>query len=262
MTMLAVRPKECFTTMGRETFLAKVTWENGWPVVNPGVGLLTDVVEVDLPEWIPEKDPNSYTSRTGHKTCVPGSSRTYEFAKMKELGDEFMTLRGPLNDRMQLVEGEGLKLTFAPDKLTEQGVPSFVCIRQQHHRFNVSASVKTVGISENGVAGLVLLQNNLYHLKVELSAGRASLILCENGADKVLGTMEVKDEEITVGLVIEDLNATGFVEDGNGRRQFETVADVRNLSTEVAGGFVGCTAGIYAVGEGSSVCFTRLSYQA
>ncbi len=31
MTMLAVRPLEGYTTMGRETFLAKVTWENNWP---------------------------------------------------------------------------------------------------------------------------------------------------------------------------------------------------------------------------------------
>ncbi len=64
MVMLAVRPLEGYTTMGRETFLAKVTWENDWPVVNPGVGMLTDEVEIDLEEWIPEKDETSYTSDT------------------------------------------------------------------------------------------------------------------------------------------------------------------------------------------------------
>ena len=42
MVMLAVRPLEGYTTMGRETFLARVEWENDWPVVNPGVGRLTD----------------------------------------------------------------------------------------------------------------------------------------------------------------------------------------------------------------------------
>ena len=51
MVMLAVRPLEGYTTMGRETFLAKVVWEKGWPVVNPGVGMLTDQVQIDLPEW-------------------------------------------------------------------------------------------------------------------------------------------------------------------------------------------------------------------
>ena len=42
--------------------------------------------------------------------------------------------------------------------------------------------------------------------------------------------------------------------------------DVRNLSTEVAGGFVGCTVGMYAVADTDSrseaACFTSLSYEA
>ena len=37
--------------MGRETFLAKVTWENGWPVIAPGVGHLEDEVEIPLDEY-------------------------------------------------------------------------------------------------------------------------------------------------------------------------------------------------------------------
>ena len=35
-----------YTTMGRETFLAEVTWEDDWPVVNPGNEIcLTMVVD-------------------------------------------------------------------------------------------------------------------------------------------------------------------------------------------------------------------------
>lgn len=262
LTMLAVRPKECFTTMGRETFLAKVTWENGWPVVNPGVGILTDTVDVDLKKWIPEEDPASYTSRTNRKTCVPGSSRTYDFAAMKELGDEFMTLRAPLGERMELVPGKGLELAFGAEPLTGNGVPSYICIRQQHHVFTVSASMKTDGVKENGTAGLVLFQNELYHLKVQTDGATVSLVLCEKGEDKVLASRAFEGEEITFGLSVEDLNAKGYFEDAGGRHDFEATADVRNLSTEVAGGFVGCTAGLFALGESGRACFTKLSYQA
>ena len=260
MTMLAVRPKECFTTMGRETFLAKVTWENDWPVVNPGVGILTNVVEIDLPTWIPEEDPSSYTVRTGQKTCAPGSGRTYDFAAMKELGGEFMTLRAPLEDRARLVAGEGLMLGFDKEPLTGKGVPSYVCIRQQHHCFTVSASLKTASVTEGNLAGLVLFQNELYHLKVEVKAGKAFFLLCENGRDTVLGEIAVSGEEVTLGLTVKDLSAEGFVADDAGKRVFEKAADVRNLSTEVAGGFVGCTMGIYALGEGGAAMFSRLSY--
>ena len=113
MTMLAVRPKEGYTTMGRETFLAKVVWENDWPVVNPGAGMLTDTVEIELPEWRPETDVNSYTYRTGAKTCVPGSSREYDFTNMKVLGDEFLFLRNPEENMYQLTE-KGLNQHFSP----------------------------------------------------------------------------------------------------------------------------------------------------
>ena len=61
MVMLAVRPENGFTTMGRETFLAEVIWEDDWPVVNPGKGLLTEQLEVKLNEWNPLEDQNSYT---------------------------------------------------------------------------------------------------------------------------------------------------------------------------------------------------------
>lgn len=47
MVLLACRPRQGHTLLGRETFLAKVVWENGWPVVNPGVGRLEE--EVTLP---------------------------------------------------------------------------------------------------------------------------------------------------------------------------------------------------------------------
>ena len=40
MVVLACRPNQGYTLLGRETFLAKVTWEDGWPVVNAGVGHL------------------------------------------------------------------------------------------------------------------------------------------------------------------------------------------------------------------------------
>ena len=40
MVMLGMRPCGGHTLMGRETFLARVEWQNGWPVVNPGIGKL------------------------------------------------------------------------------------------------------------------------------------------------------------------------------------------------------------------------------
>lgn len=49
MTCLASRNYEGYSNLGRETFLAEVVWEDGWPVVNPGHGQLLDVQEHALP---------------------------------------------------------------------------------------------------------------------------------------------------------------------------------------------------------------------
>lgn len=50
VVMLASRPCKKHSSMGRETFLAKVIWENGWPVIAPQVGRLEDFVEIPLEE--------------------------------------------------------------------------------------------------------------------------------------------------------------------------------------------------------------------
>lgn len=266
ITMLAVRPKEGYTTMGRETFLAKVTWENDWPVVNVGVGQLTDEVHIDLDEWIPENDPASYTCRSQHKNAVPGSNRTYEFANMKELGDEFLLLRNPAPDMTRLAAGEGLWLNCGTETLKEQASPSYVAIRQQHHCFTGSTKLVNEGLVSGKKAGFALMQSNEYHLRVEVCDDKAEVILCEKGEDRVIGTADVAGKEIDIAIEVKELTAKVNVTDTTGTHTLAEDVDIRSLSTEVAGGFVGCTIGMYAVREQQAqsgmACFRSLSYNA
>ena len=262
MTVLAVRPLERFTTMGRETFLCKFIWEDDWPVVNPGIGMLTDTVEIDLPEWDPVKDTSSYTVRTSGKTTLPGTDKDYVFADMKELGDEFLFLRNYPDD-MCKIEADGLKLKVQADDIKAVASPSFVSIRQQHHYFTSTATLDINGLSDNDSAGLVLLQNNLYNLQVVVSGGKANMILCQDGKAEVVGSLDVKDVSegslVTVSIKVEGLNTKGFVGD-----KLLGEAGVSNLSTEVAGGFVGCCIGMYASGngkEGGYANFKEFTYK-
>jgi len=258
ITVLAVRPLERFTTMGRETFLAKVIWEEDWPVVNPGVGMLTDEVEIDLPSWDPLTDPDSYTSRTSGKTCVPGSSRTYVFADMKMLGDEFLMLRNYPSD-MFVLDGEGLKLKAGRDDIKAVASPSFVAIRQQHHYFKSAAVFDTSDLKAGESAGLVLIQNNLYNLRAEVTDGVLRAVICKDGKDEILGEAEASGE-VSVSIDVAGLIATVLL---GGKVIGE--AKVSDLSTEVAGGFVGCCVGIYASSNGADsdtyVNFKELSYE-
>lgn len=245
--------------MGRETFLAKFIWEDEWPVVNPGVGMLTEKVEIDLPEWDPEKDPDSYTCRTGHKTTIPGTDKDYQFASMKELGDEFLFLRN-YQASMYKITPDGLKLRCGKEDIKAVGSPSYICIRQQHHHFTSSSTFDTSSLNEGESAGLVLMQNNLYNLRAEVIDGECRMILCQDGKDEVIGKTPVSGT-VTVSVVVDGLN-TKVLCDSKELGE----ASVANLSTEVAGGFVGCCIGIYASANGKDsdtyVTFKDLTYTA
>ncbi len=259
MTMLAVRPLNRYTTMGRETFLAKFIWEEDWPVVNPGTGMLTDKVEINLPEWDPEKDPDSYTCRSGHKTSIPGRDKEYVFSSMKELGDEFLFLRNASSDMYELTS-DGLKLHAGKNNIKEVASPSYISIRQQHHHFTATASLDASSLKDGECAGLVLMQNNLYNLRAEISDGNCSMILCQDGKDEVVG-QTAAGTSVSISVVVDGLSAKILCD---GKELGE--ASVATLSTEVAGGFVGCTVGIYASSCGkdsdSYVTFKNLSYKA
>ena len=104
------------------------------------------------------------------------------------------------------------------------------------------------------------MQNNEYNLRVEANKEEAKAILCQKGVDTVLGTCALGGGEVTVAIRVEGLRAFIIIND-------ETIgeADVRELSTEVAGGFVGCTIGMYASANGTDtdkmVNFKTFSYE-
>lgn len=131
------------------------------------------------------------------------------------------------------------------------------------------------------------MQSNDYHLRVEVSRIEGGLeavaILCQKGEDQVIGQCAVQDAtgahvvgEAELILQVEGLSASlTFAYDQTDGAAGKTVRgssllcsdiDIRKLSTEVAGGFVGCTVGMYAVADEDcreqAACFRRLSYQA
>ena len=244
MAMLAVRPLERYTTMGRETFLAKVIWEDEWPIVNPGVGMLENEVEINLPEWKPA------TEKTG----------SYKFPGMEKLGYEFLMLRNPKEDMYKLTE-KGLELKVAKETIKEVVSPSFVAVRQQHHTFCAKTSVNVANLSGKEAAGLVLIQNNEYNVRVEANAEKINAILCEKGQDTILGSVATSGEWVNLAIKVEGLSAKVLVED-----KVIGETNVANLSTEVAGGFVGCCVGMYASADGEEsdkyACFESFSYEA
>ena len=59
MVCLASRPRGgYYRNLGRETYLVPFIWEDGWPVINPGKGILEDTFPMpDLPAYEAKEIP-------------------------------------------------------------------------------------------------------------------------------------------------------------------------------------------------------------
>lgn len=229
MTLLAVRPANGYTTMGRETFLARVIMEEGWPLVNPGLGILSHEVIIDLPEFKPECDIR----------LTPLSDKHYEFGKLEAIPYNFMSLREPMEGKVSLCE-EGINLLCEKDKI------NYVCIRQDAHVFEAVAVLRTGNLFDGPKAGMVLFQNSKYHLRLEFAGYTGTVYKTVDGVEEKLGSMMVAEDKVSLFIGVKGTQASIFIGSGNKVEPIVRNVDVSELSTEVAGGFVGCTVGLYA----------------
>ncbi|MCQ2524045.1 MAG: glycoside hydrolase family 43 protein [Lachnospiraceae bacterium] len=235
MVMLAVRPTKGYTTMGRETFLARVIFEDDWPIVNPGLGVLSDELKIKLDECIPDC-PN---------TSVPNVSKSYNFTKMEKLGPEFMTLRAPLGDALRLT-GEGLELKCGTDSLSELAHPSYLCIRQDSKNFELKAKLYTDNLMMGTRAGICLFQSNEFHVRFEVSENKGRVVMVKDGKAEILAQDTLDVSPATLVMTVNGLKLSLYSLEEKGMKPFIRDLDISALSTEVAGGFVGCTVGIFA----------------
>lgn len=235
MVMLAVRPVNGYTTMGRETFLARVIWEKGWPVVNANLGMLSDELVVKLDEFVPEVI----------ETSLPNVSKDYKFKKMRELGPEWISLRKSYKNFAKFTDN-GLELKCGTDNMTENGFPSYVAIRQDCHGFEAKVTFYIDNLFMGTRAGIAYFQNDKYQLRFEVSENRGRVVLVNNGVENVITAAPVFNSPVTLVMRIMGDKASLFVLTDRGMEPFVRNLDISSLSTEVAGGFVGCTVGLFA----------------
>lgn len=237
MVMLAVRSIRGYTTMGRETFIARVIFEDGWPIVNPGYGVLSDELIIkDVEEFVPEVP----------ETSLPKENKEYTFTRMTEFGPEWMSLRKSAKNFAEFKKGEGLFLKCGTDNLLSKGTPSYVCIRKDAHLFEAKASLYTDNLFMGARAGIAYFQNNRYHLRFEISECYARVVMVIDGKEEVVAEASVYDSPTTLVLRVQRLRASCFILTAKGMEPVVRNLDISALSTEVAGGFVGCTVGLCA----------------
>ncbi|GIE99797.1 glycoside hydrolase family 43 protein [Paractinoplanes rishiriensis] len=226
MVLLGARPRggtPGWHVLGRETFLAPVTWVDDWPVV----GDLTAVTPAPAPPW---RDDFELT----------------------EFDPAWISLRHRPLGRYTTKDRVGWLTLHAGEGTLDDLDVTFLGRRQQHLSCRVRALVDPAG----GRGGLVVRLDERHHYEVEVSAGRVEVRARIGPTNTVLATLDVPSEPLVLrieAVVTEpsdprdgpDTVHLGVEREGD----FTVLAslDGRYLSTEVAGGFTGRVIGPYAV---------------
>jgi alpha-N-arabinofuranosidase len=239
MVFLGIRPQGGYYWhhLGRETFLAPVTWDaQGWPVVNGGKPIALDMRVAGLPAQPPPAAPV--------RDDFDGA-----------LGPAWNFLRNPVRASYSTTERRGwLTLHGTEVSLAEErGVsPTFVGRRQEHLRARIATRIDFSPTREGEEAGLVLYRapRSRYEVGVRLGArGREVFVRQTVGADISVVTASAPapgKDPLVLQIDAEPTRYTLSWGPSADRLQRLDAAEPRLLATEVTGGFIGTYVGLYA----------------
>ncbi len=242
IVMLAMRPYGgYFYNLGRETFMAPVIWEDGWPLISPETGKIEDAYPVpDLP---------------AHPWPQPPACDHFEAATLDFIWN---MLRTPRETFWSLDERPGyLRLKLRPERISDWVNPSFIGRRQQHKAFAARTVMDFMPQNEHESAGVVLLQNSDFQFRCEVKQvdGQrvVQLIRREAGEESLRGQLPVSADRLYLKVTASGQDYSFYIAEQ--AEQWLPLAeneDGRILSTPVAGGFVGAYIGMYASSNGQS----------
>lgn len=248
MVLLASRPYGgYYRNLGRETFLVPMTWENGWPLINPGKAIVEDTVPApNLPECeyepVPDFDDFNYDTLPFH----------------------YMYVRNPKPEMYSLTDRKGyMRLTLSPNRINTLSSPTLICRRQTDMSYELE-TLLDFKPSDGEEAGLVLLHSDSNYYTFTLTGGASPSL-------KVMKCYEKNGKNIEEEVILHELNVSDMTDKGIylkvvqnmqnisfsysfDRKNYICVADNadgRILCTDMAGGFVGTCLGIFATSNGS-----------
>lgn len=239
IVMLGTRCAEGYGNTGRDTYLARVSWENDWPVVNAKIGRLEEKVEFSgEPEYMAVEEKSWHF----YRSALPAG---------------FLTLRGAGREVYSLKERKGsLRLFARAQTLQEKGTPAYVGVRQQGYHFHADALMEFEAKSEKEEAGIAVVcdENNHFRFVKARQEGTwyVKLISCVNGKEAVLAKQQTAKGRIELRMVCHGQHADFYWRMQERWSLAAAKVDMRKLSTQEAGGFTGCTIGVYASANGET----------
>ncbi len=230
MVFLAFRCSEAFFHhLGRETFLAPVRWESGWPVVNGGRAI---EAEMDAPEL--PTDP------------IPPVPERETFAE--GIGAAWNWLRNPVRENYR-TGANGLTLIGSPVTLDDGGCPTFLGRRQEQFDMRCGALLIPRRLTADASVGLTVYYNESHHFDLFMRENR--VVLQKRVDDLLITVFEAAWQGPCELSVTADRTAYHFAYGAPGQAPHEAGAGLtRHVSTEVTGcTFTGVYLGLFAQGD-------------
>ncbi|RDV29349.1 glycoside hydrolase family 43 protein [Alteromonas aestuariivivens] len=232
--MLGKRRFDGLSPLARESFLTPVSWEDGWPVFNPGVGLLQlEEVRPNLP-WTP--------------LDTKSARDDFDQAGLRK---EYNRLRAQSQDWAEANNGM-LSITLKPDQLGQEfQQPAMLVRRIQHPQYTASLKMKFSSENANEEAGLVIYRDYQHYYSVAKKANSLELTAVNDGEVNVLASIPYKPADAVIK--VEDTgNALTFYvgESESALKVMAENVDASYTSDDSAGGFNGPMVGMYASANG------------
>lgn len=222
--------------LGRETFLVPVVWEDGWPVMAPGVGHVPDEVDVPFATG-PARGPLQGLA------SGPVPSSDLRWTAVRAQPSEVAT-----------PAGDGWDLPLRPQTLADVDVPAFLGVRLQHQDADLAVRV-AVDLADGEEVGVAVRQSEKDHVRLAVTragAGRRAVVVHrEKGEDRELGAVDLPaDGPLTLGVRARGVDLE-LVAD-TGAPVVVGTAAATALDTVATGGFLGLWLGVYGTSNGAA----------
>ncbi|MFE7706971.1 glycoside hydrolase family 43 protein [Streptomyces sp. NPDC057486] len=248
MVLLGVRPRggtPGWHVLGRETFLAAVSWADGWPVV----GDLLPVMPA--PPW----------------PLQPGVvAPVRDDFDLSELAPCWISPRRRPAESCTTKERSGWLTLHARGSSLDDLDVTFVGRRQQH----LSCRVRALVDPAEGRGGLAVRLDEQHHYDIEAAFGKVQVLARIGPLHTVVASQQTPAGPLVLRIEVAVTQAVGDartgpdtlsigIEEPDGTFVELTTLDGRYLSTEVAGGFTGRVMGMYA--SAGTVHFDWFDYE-
>ncbi|MGF9696839.1 glycoside hydrolase family 43 protein [Paenibacillus sp. MABNR03] len=243
--------EEGYSVLGRETFLAPVIWNEGWPHIDNNEGTVSlDMVVQRLPMTVPAI-PES------HASIVEGRE---DFDA--ELGPQWLFVRNPSEGACSITEKPGFLTLYGQESgLSDVGQITFIGRRQQHLQASFTASMSFVPAVDGEEAGLCIRRDEdaHYELGVRRSEGRNMIFarLTVRGESRIVHESETEADVLRLRIESTEkeyklscsADGENWLSVGSGAARAISPEDFVHKMC-----FTGAVVGLYATGNGQASC--------